>query len=74
VNGSHLFVAECADFCHIYDAHFQRKQTIDFFGEICGVALTPDGGSLYIGNSDEAYGCILQYDFLDGSEQFVGSL
>jgi WD40 repeat protein len=49
-----------ADFVHIYSVKdaFESSQTIDFFGEIAGVAVTPDCQSLFIAN---AY--VLWFDF-----------
>jgi WD40 repeat protein len=57
----YLIVAEDADYVTIYDPHFESSQVIDFFGEISGVSVSPDGSMLFIGNADETYGSILQF-------------
>jgi secreted PhoX family phosphatase len=36
-------------------------QEIDFFGEIAGVAFTPDGEDLYIGISDPTYTSLMHF-------------
>ena len=40
----------------------KKRQEIDFFGEISGVALSPDDESLYIGIWDRTYASLLQYN------------
>ena len=58
-----LVLAEPADFVHIVDARtFQSKQTIDFFGEISGISMPPDGSKLYIANADAKYGGLMEFD------------
>lgn len=58
-----LVLAEPADFVHIVDAQtFESKQTIDFFGEISGISMPPDGSKLYIGNADAKYGGLMEFD------------
>lgn len=58
-----LVLAEPADFVHIVDAQsFGSKQTIDFFGEISGVTMPPDGSRLYIANSDKEFGGIMEFE------------
>ena len=57
-----LVLAEPADFVHIVDAQtFESKQTIDFFGEISGIAMPPDGSKLYIANADAKYGGLMEF-------------
>jgi hypothetical protein len=48
---------------HIYDHTTQYKtaQTIDLFGEISGVSITPDNNSIFIAVTDRIYGCLLEY-------------
>ncbi|KAJ3191037.1 hypothetical protein HK101_008158 [Irineochytrium annulatum] len=63
-DGRYLAAAEPADFVHVYDFRDPgyRSQVVDFFGEISGVSFTPeDAEALYIGNSDEQYGSILEF-------------
>ncbi|MBA0788985.1 hypothetical protein Gotri_026519 [Gossypium trilobum] len=63
-DGQFMVVAEPADFVHVYNirAGFQKRQEIDFFGEISGVSLSPDDESLYIGIWDRTYASLLQYN------------
>lgn len=62
-DGRFLVVAEPADFVHIYstDSDYKKRQEIDIFGEISGVALSPDDESLYIGIWDRTYASLLEY-------------
>ena len=58
-----LVLAEPADFVHIVDAQtFESRQTIDFFGEISGISMPPDGSKLYIANADAKYGGLMEFD------------
>ena len=58
-----LVLAEPADFVHIVDAQsFQSKQEIEFFGEIAGISMPPDGSRLYIANCDPNYGGIMEFE------------
>ncbi|CAI0453139.1 unnamed protein product [Linum tenue] len=63
-DGQFMVVAEPADFVHVYSTqqNYQRRQEVDFFGEISGVALSPDDESLYIGIWDRTYASLLQYN------------
>ncbi|XP_022733334.1 uncharacterized WD repeat-containing protein C2A9.03-like isoform X2 [Durio zibethinus] len=64
LDGQFMVVAEPADFVHVYStsADYQKRQEIDFFGEISGVSLSPDDESLYIGIWDRTYASLLQYN------------
>lgn len=58
-----LVLAEPADFVHIVDAQtFESQQTIDFFGEISGISMPPDGSKLYIANADNKYGGLIEFE------------
>ena len=58
-----LVLAEPADFVHIVDAQtFESRQTIDFFGEISGISMPPDGSKLYITNADSKYGGLMEFE------------
>lgn len=58
-----LVIAEPGDFVHIVDAQtFQSKQVIDFFGEIAGISMPPDGSALYIANQDPTYGGLIELE------------
>ena len=58
-----LVLAEPADFVHIVDAQtFESQQTIDFFGEISGISMPPDGSKLYIANADAKFGGLMEFE------------
>ena len=63
-DGQFMVVAEPADFVHVYStkSDYQKRQEIDFFGEISGVSLSPDDESMYIGIWDRTYASLLQYN------------
>ncbi|PWA70849.1 WD40/YVTN repeat-like-containing domain-containing protein [Artemisia annua] len=63
-NGQFLVVAEPADFVHVYETNknYEKRQEIDFFGEISGVSLSPDDETLYVGVWDRTYASLLQYN------------
>lgn len=63
-DGSFLVTAEAADFVHIYDVKsgYKRSQVIDLFGEIAGVALSPDSDTLFISSADDTYGGIVELE------------
>lgn len=63
-DGRFMAMAEPADFVHIYDTAtgYQRRQEVDFFGEISGVSFSPDAEALFIGVWDQTYGSLLQYN------------
>ncbi|KAI8344675.1 WD40-repeat-containing domain protein [Chlamydoabsidia padenii] len=61
-DGKWLAMAESIDFVHVFDtSDYESCQVIDFFGDIAGVAFTPDTQGLMIANSDDNVGCILEY-------------
>ncbi|MQM15207.1 hypothetical protein Taro_048149 [Colocasia esculenta] len=62
-DGQFMAMAEPADFVHIFDVKsgFERRQEVDFFGEISGMSFSPDTESLFIGIWDRTYGSLLQY-------------
>ncbi|XP_047315054.1 uncharacterized WD repeat-containing protein C2A9.03-like [Impatiens glandulifera] len=72
-DGRYLSTAEPADFVHVYDVRsgYKEEQEINFFGEISGMAFSPDTDSLFIGVWDRTYGSLLefgrrrQYSYLD---------
>ncbi|KAM7465494.1 hypothetical protein LguiB_013056 [Lonicera macranthoides] len=63
-DGQFLVVAEPADFVHVYNTKvdYEKRQEIDFFGEISGVSLSADDESLFIGVWDRTYASLLQYN------------
>ncbi|KAI3743149.1 hypothetical protein L1987_60852 [Smallanthus sonchifolius] len=63
-DGQFLVVAEPADFVHVYNTNlnYEKRQEIDFFGEISGVSLSPDDEALYIGVWDRTYHSMLQFN------------
>ncbi|XP_078433930.1 putative WD repeat-containing protein C2A9.03 [Wolffia australiana] len=63
-DGQFLMMAEPADFVHIYSTkqNYERRQEIDFFGEISGFALSPDDESLFVGVWDRIYASLIHYN------------
>ncbi|KAL5210706.1 hypothetical protein ABZP36_006329 [Zizania latifolia] len=78
-DGRFLAASEAADFVHVYDASagYAAAQEIDLFGEIAGVAFSPDDGgggggeALFVSIADRTYGGLLEFrrrrrlDYLD---------
>ncbi|XP_044964839.1 uncharacterized WD repeat-containing protein C2A9.03-like isoform X2 [Hordeum vulgare subsp. vulgare] len=62
-DGRFLAAAEAADFVHLYDARagYGAAQEIGLFGEIAGVAFSPDADALFVGVADRAYGSLLEF-------------
>jgi len=65
-DGKYLAMAEPADFVHLIDCEGPRAlkqcQEIDLFGEVAGVAFSPDGSALFVGISDRTFGSLLEYE------------
>lgn len=58
-----LVAAEPADIVSVIDASlYKEKQTLDFFGEIGGIAFEPEGQTLFVGNCDSFRGGVLAYE------------
>lgn len=77
--GRLLAVAEPRDYVRVVDvasvAHsgssgvggrLPAVQDVDLFGEVGGVAWTPEGGRLYVGVHDDNYGCLLEMEVSSG--------
>ncbi|ONK79284.1 uncharacterized protein A4U43_C01F4810 [Asparagus officinalis] len=62
-DGRFMCMAEPADFVHIFDvgSGYTKRQELDFFGEISGMAFSPDTEALFVGIWDRTYGSLLQY-------------
>lgn len=62
-DGKFLAMAEPADFIHIFEvgSGYNRKQELDFFGEIAGMSFSPDTEALFVGVNDHNYSSLLQY-------------
>ncbi|XP_044959734.1 uncharacterized WD repeat-containing protein C2A9.03-like [Hordeum vulgare subsp. vulgare] len=62
-DGKFLAMAEAADFIHIFDvgSGYDRKQELDFFGEIAGISFSPDTEALFVSVHDRNYSSLLQY-------------
>ncbi|VAI60271.1 unnamed protein product [Triticum turgidum subsp. durum] len=62
-DGQFLSMAEPADFVHIFDvkSDYNRRQELDFFGEISGMSFSPDTDALFVGVWDRTYGSLLQF-------------
>jgi hypothetical protein len=63
-SGKRVLVAgEATDIVSVIDAEtYNKKQTLDLYGEICGVDFTPDGGSLFVGLNDPLRGGIVEFE------------
>jgi len=58
-----LFAAEAMDHVHIIDvATTQNVQTLDFFGEVGGLAVSKDGSELMVANGDKMLGGLTVYE------------
>ncbi|KAK8940845.1 hypothetical protein KSP39_PZI010403 [Platanthera zijinensis] len=62
-DGRFMAMAEPADFVHIFDVAggYNKRQELDFFGEISGMSFSPDTESLFVGIWDRTYGSLLHY-------------
>ncbi|OEL29611.1 putative WD repeat-containing protein C2A9.03 [Dichanthelium oligosanthes] len=62
-DGQFLSIAEAADFVHIFDvkSDYNKRQELDFFGDVSGMSFSPDTDTLYVGVSDRIYGSLLQF-------------
>ncbi|KAJ1267439.1 hypothetical protein BS78_07G055800 [Paspalum vaginatum] len=62
-DGQFLSMAEAADFVHIFDikSDYNKRQELDFFGEVSGMSFSPGTDTLYVGISDRTYGSLLQF-------------
>ncbi|KAI4307369.1 hypothetical protein L6164_030568 [Bauhinia variegata] len=63
-DGRFLAMAEPADFVHILDSQsgYVEGQEIDLFGEIAGIAFSPDTEALFVGIADRTYGSLLEFN------------
>lgn len=58
-----LAMAEPADFVSVVDAEtFQSQQRFEFLGEIGGLSFTPEGEKLFVANTDQDFGGVLEFD------------
>jgi len=58
-----LAMAEPADFVSVVDAEtFRSQQRFEFLGEIGGLSFTPEGEKLFVANTDQDFGGILEFD------------
>ncbi|KAJ6129541.1 hypothetical protein N7512_002321 [Penicillium capsulatum] len=58
-----LLCSEPADRISIIDAQlYQTRQVHDFFGEIGGADYSPDGGRIWVANTDPHFGGFMQYE------------
>lgn len=76
--GRLLAVAEPRDYVRVVDVASVARcgggdggrapaaQDVDVFGEVGGVAWTPEGGRLYVGVHDDNYGCLLEMEVRSG--------
>ena len=66
-DGRYLAFSEPADFVHVYDVKsgLRECQLLDFFGNISGLAFSPDSSKLSVSLADTMFGCLV--DFQVGS-------
>ena len=71
-DGRFMAMAEPADFVHIFDVRngYNKRQELDFFGEISGMSFSPDTEALFVGVWDRTYGSLLQYSRLRNYSYF----
>jgi hypothetical protein len=62
-DGQYLAISEPADFVHVYDVTSGLKEVelLDFFGNIGGIAFTPDGSKLSVSLADTMFGCLVDF-------------
>lgn len=62
-DGRFLAMSEPADFVHVYDVEsgFRECQLLDFFGNIGGIAFSPDSSKLSISLADTMFGCLIDF-------------
>jgi len=62
-DGRWFAFSEPADFVHIYDTTSGMKdcQVIDFFGNISGLAFSPDSSLLSVSVADTMFGCLSDF-------------
>lgn len=66
-----LLCAEPADRISIIDAQlYQSRQVHDFFGEIGGADFSPDGGTVWVANTDPHFGGFMQYQRREWGREF----
>jgi len=66
-----LLCAEPADRISIIDAQlYQSRQVHDFFGEIGGADFSPDGGNVWVANTDPHFGGFMQYQRREWGRSF----
>lgn len=57
-----LVAAESADIVSVINAEsYATKQTLDFYGETCGIDFSPDGHRLFVGIHDPNRGGIMEF-------------
>ncbi|KAJ5455584.1 uncharacterized protein N7458_003848 [Penicillium daleae] len=66
-----LLCAEPADRISIIDAQmYQSRQVHDFFGEIGGADYAPDGGAIWVANTDPHFGGFMQFERRNWGQAF----
>jgi hypothetical protein len=57
-----LLAAESADVVNIIDAEtYDRKQVVNFFGDVAGMTMSSDGSEFLIANSDRHFGGLMSF-------------
>ncbi|KAL4925505.1 WD40 repeat domain-containing protein [Aspergillus undulatus] len=66
-----LMLCEPADRMVIVNAQtYESRQVHDFFGEVGGADFSPDGGTIWLANTDEHFGGFMEYDRAQWGQQY----
>jgi WD40 repeat protein len=69
-----LLMSEPADRISIVNATtYETRQVHDFFGEIGGADYTPDGGSIWVANTDEMFGGFMKFERMQYGQRYGSS-
>ncbi|KAF2266014.1 WD40 repeat-like protein [Lojkania enalia] len=67
-----LVAAEADDYVSIINAQtWHSRQVFDSFGPIAGITMTPDGQSLFVANSGQDYGGLMEFERCGWGEEGV---
>lgn len=66
-----LLAAEADDVVSVIDAEaFDRRQVLDCFGTVAGVAVAPDGDEFWVANADPTFGGLMEFERVGYGERF----
>lgn len=64
-DGGMLLIGETEDAVSVIDGRdgmFERRQTVDFFGDVAGTAWRPDGEAFWVANADAKFGGLMEFE------------